>query len=421
MKKTRVTQPIRKTKTIPFIALFILVLLSPLYPSNTQCEWTGIQKIVAVGDLHGDYDSFVDILKGTKLVDQGLHWTGGKTHLVQIGDVMDRGDYAKGAKDIFDLLMRLEKEAEQAGGKVHALLGNHEEMNITGIAFENKDYVSLNQFISFLPESYREREEIKIREDYAKKLSKGRRLELTLEQRINNYWETEREKAIAKRGDYPAAKEYINNFREKYGKWLVEHNAVIKINDIIFVHGGISEKFSTWKLEKINDRMRLELNSFISGNPIEDLQVVYDPNGPLWNRDLSLPKINEEDLKPGVDKILKNLGARYVVVAHTPHLITTKTDMKRFDGRIWIIDTGISRVYRPGGRETALIIEDTGNDIKFSVWPFDFNEESTQPIEQTRYLQEGMATKAFQFLEFTAGILRDARRMGIFIGGNNEN
>ena len=416
MKKMLAVQAIRKARLI--LAFFIFALLSPLYPSDIQCEWTGVQKIVAVGDLHGDFDSFVDILKGTKLVDQGLHWTGGKTHLVQIGDVMDRGD---DAKKILELLMSLEREAEQAGGKVHALIGNHEEMNITGIAFENKDYVSPNQFISFLPESYIEREEIKIREDYAKKLSKGRRLELTLEQRINNYWETEREKAIAKRGDYPAAKEYINNFREKYGKWLVQHNAVIKINDIIFVHGGISEKFSTWKLEEINDRLRQELNSFISGNPIEDLQVVYQPNGPLWYRDLASFETKEEDFKPEVDKILQNLGARYMVVAHTPRLITTKADMTRFEGRIWIIDTGISRVYRPGGRETALIIEETGNDIKFSVWPFDFNEESTQLIEQTRYHQEGMATKAIQLLKFIACILRDTVRIGIFIGGNNEN
>jgi hypothetical protein len=70
-----------------------------------------------------------------------------------------------------------------------------------------------------------------------------------------------------------------------------------------------------------------------------------------------------------------------------------------------------------GGRPTALIIEDTGNDYKFSVWPLDFNEESTELIEQTRYLQEGMATKTRQLLEFTAGILRDALRIVIFYRG----
>jgi len=419
MKKTRVAQPIRKTRLI--LAFFIFALLSPLYPSDIQCEWTGIQKIVAVGDLHGDYDSFLDILKGTKLFDKDdkdlLHWIGGKTHLVQIGDVMDRGDYAK---EIFELLMRLETEAEQAGGKVHFLLGNHEEMNITDIAFDNPGYVTLKQFISFLPDSYREKQEIKIRKDYSNKLSKGRRLELTLEQIINNYWETERNKAIAN-PEYQARKEYRRNFREKYGQWLVQHNAVIKINDIIFVHGGINETYSTWKLEKINNLLRQELNSYIMGNPVDPPQIVYDPNGPLWFRELASPEFKEEDLKPEVDKIFKNLGIKHMVLAHTPRVIKSKKDMERLDGRIWIIDTGISYVYRSlRGRETALIIEDTGNDYKFSVWPLDFNEKSTQLIEQTRYLQERMATKARQLLEFAAGIPRDARRMGIFIGDRGE-
>jgi hypothetical protein len=65
---------------------------------------------------------------------------------------MDRGDRAK---EILDLLMRLEKEAEAAGGKVHILLGNHEEATITGISLGCPDYVSAKQFVSFLPEDFR--------------------------------------------------------------------------------------------------------------------------------------------------------------------------------------------------------------------------------------------------------------------------
>ena len=411
MKNRLAAQPIRKTWLI--LVFFALAPLSPLYSSNIQCEWTGIQKIVAVGDLHGDYNSFVDILKGTGLVDQNLHWTGGKTHLVQIGDVMDRGDHAK---DILDLLRRLETEAEQAGGKVHFLLGNHEEMNITGIAWEYENYVTLNQFLSFLPESYKERRERKIRKDYAQKPPKGSRLDYPLEQRLRNYWERVWSQAKADRQD-SARIDYIRNFREKYGKWLVQHNAVIKIDDIIFVHGGISDRFSNWKLEDINNRMRLELNSFIKENPIEDLQVVYDRNGPLWYRALALNGIKEEDLKPEVDKIFQKLGIKYMILAHTTHIIKSKDEMNRFEGRIWVIDTGInSKIYR-GGRETALIIEETGNDIKFSVWPFDFNEENTGAIEQARYLQEGMASRARQLLEFIDYILRGALTTGIFYRG----
>lgn len=417
MKKKLAVQPIRKTRLI--LAFFILTLLSPLYCSDIQCEWTGVQKIVAVGDLHGDYDSFVDILKGTGLVDKKIRWTGGKSHLVQIGDVMDRGDYAK---EIFDLLMRLEKEAEKAGGKVHLLLGNHEEMNIIDIAFDYENYITLKQFKDFLPDKYKESKEKGIIEYYKKQASEGHRPGYTLDEILSNYWDTIRRRAMADKEDEARIK-YWTNFNEKFGKWLVEHNVVIKINDIIFVHGGISEKFSTWKLGDINDRMRLELDSFIKKNPIssEDLQVVYQSEGPLWYRVLAMNEIKDEDLKPVVDEIFKNLGIKHMVLAHSWRIVKSKKDMERLEGRIWVIDTGISsKIYR-GGRETALIIEDTGNDYKFSVWPLDFNEESKQPIEQTRNLQEWMATKAFELPEFIACILRDALRMRIFIGGNNEN
>lgn len=77
----------------------------PVPAEDIPCVWTGVEKIVAIGDLHGDYENFVRILQGTRLVNEKLSWTGGKAHLVQTGDVMDRGPDAKA---IFDLIRRLE-------------------------------------------------------------------------------------------------------------------------------------------------------------------------------------------------------------------------------------------------------------------------------------------------------------------------
>src|SRR4030042_4274754 len=111
----------------------LLLACSALCPAaQIPCEWTGVEKIIAIGDLHGDYDNFVLILKSPKvaLVDDGLHWLGGKTHLAQTGDVMNRGDRAK---EIFGLLMRLEIEAGGAGGKVPFLLGNDAEATPTAV------------------------------------------------------------------------------------------------------------------------------------------------------------------------------------------------------------------------------------------------------------------------------------------------
>ncbi len=164
--------PNRKDPFFSFIVFGIVFLFlcltcavgieSPVRASSRDkdipCEWSGVKRIVAVGDLHGAYVHFVTILMGTGLVDDKLNWIGGKTHLVQIGDVLDRGDKPK---DIFDLAIRLEKEAEAAGGKVHMMIGNHEEMNLANTAFDREGYITVPQFVQFLPENYRIKQEKK--------------------------------------------------------------------------------------------------------------------------------------------------------------------------------------------------------------------------------------------------------------------
>ena len=84
-------------------------------------------RVVAVGDVHGSFDAFVEILQTAGLIDAKLRWTGGNTVFVQTGDIFDRGPKVREA---LDLLMRLEDEAKRAGGRVEFLLGNHEVMNL---------------------------------------------------------------------------------------------------------------------------------------------------------------------------------------------------------------------------------------------------------------------------------------------------
>ena len=89
--------------------------------------WVGASRIVAVGDIHGAYDTLVLLLRRAGLVDESLNWTGRDAHLVIMGDVVDRGPADRKA---LDLLRRLADEAAAAGGRVHQLLGNHEVMNL---------------------------------------------------------------------------------------------------------------------------------------------------------------------------------------------------------------------------------------------------------------------------------------------------
>ncbi|HLE69128.1 MAG TPA: metallophosphoesterase, partial [Vicinamibacteria bacterium] len=95
-----------------------------------QWEWIGVARIVAIGDVHGAFDNMVAVLKNAGILDEKLKWKGGKAHLVQNGDVVDRGPHSRKA---MDLLMELEEQAEKAGGRVHVLIGNHEAMNLVGI------------------------------------------------------------------------------------------------------------------------------------------------------------------------------------------------------------------------------------------------------------------------------------------------
>jgi hypothetical protein len=302
----------------------------------------------------------VEILKGVKLVDDSLHWTGGDIHFVQTGDILDRGP---AARKIFDLIMELEKEAEEAGGMVHMLIGNHEEMNITGIAIDNPRYVTVEQFTSFLPDKFKERKEEEFKREFEKNNDNSNADNLSYEKELKNYWSEVLKK------DRRAKLEYIQFFNENYGKWIIQHNAVIKINDTVFVHGGISKKYSQMKLKDINDRLRNELHAFRlalkRGTALRvKPKIVYDQNGPLWYRGLA--QENEESFADDVQQILDDLGAKNMVIAHTPQSgskIVSEEYVSRFDRSIWVIDTGISEVY--GGFLSALIIEE--GDIW--LWP----------------------------------------------------
>jgi hypothetical protein len=340
-----------KVRQTIFAVLFVIFWSAiPSVYGEIPCKWNNIDRIVAVADIHGDYDNFVRILRGVGLVNDKLDWIGGATHLVQTGDVMDRGPNARKA---FDLLKKLEKEAHRHGGMVHVLLGNHEEANLVGIAFSYPGYISPEQFASFLPEKYRKSREKSIR----KKYNQEENLEIPLQQALNEYWRE------VMQTDLEARRTYLENFHDKYGKWLLRKNAVIKINDIIFVHGGISLEYSTWELEEINDKLRKELTAIWHGMGLVP-EIVYDDAGPLWFRDLI--RWNEDTYMTQVNTILDNLGAEHIVVGHTVRTDALNREselvLSRFNGKVWGIDTGISDFY--GGILSALRIQNG----EFRIW-----------------------------------------------------
>jgi hypothetical protein len=88
----------------------------------------------AVGDLHGDLVQTMRVLQvaglmAAPVLGEPAQWVGGDATLVQMGDILDRGDDEIG---ILRLLWQLAEGAEEAGGAVYILNGNHETLNVAG-------------------------------------------------------------------------------------------------------------------------------------------------------------------------------------------------------------------------------------------------------------------------------------------------
>jgi hypothetical protein len=309
-------------------AFFAAVAASPRRASAAtapRCEISGVSRVVAIGDVHGAIDRFTEILKAVNLVDAGGHWAGGTAHLVQLGDVVDRGPDSRAA---LDLLRRLEGEAERAGGGVHALLGNHEVARMLGdlrfatpgeyAAFTDSDSESVRlQFVrSSKPE---------LRDQLIKETPRGM---------------VEMRAAFGRRGPY--------------GEWLRKKDAVVKINGVLFVHGGISPAVAAMPCDRINATVRTELTDDLDKTraaPLESLAA--RPDGPFWYRGLA--QMADTDAAT-VETVLSKQNVRAIVIAHS---VTSDGRISvRFGGKLFQIDTGMQPAYVQGGRPSALEFAD---------------------------------------------------------------
>lgn len=103
-------------------------------PAETQrdprvVQYPAAKRVVAIGDLHGDMEKARRAFRLGGLIDAGDRWVGGETVAVQVGDQLDRGP---DEVPLLYFLERLQREAQQAGGRLHVLNGNHETMNAAG-------------------------------------------------------------------------------------------------------------------------------------------------------------------------------------------------------------------------------------------------------------------------------------------------
>lgn len=221
-----------------------------------------VDKLFAISDIEGNFSAFASTLKSNGVIDDRFRWNFGDGHLVLVGDFFDRGEHVTAC---LWLIYKLEEEAKRAGGQVHFVIGNHEEMNMRGD------------------------------ERFA----------------VTKY------KRVADKMEIPIRDLYEKN--TELGRWLRSKNVVVQIGNTIFTHGGISPAFaknglSLKDVNKIAQQFMGESYRLIelqSNNKITPM--VFAKDGPMWYRgyfkeDLTLDALQE---------ILDTYQAQHIIVGHT--------------------------------------------------------------------------------------------------------
>lgn len=82
-----------------------------------------LKPLMVLSDAHGFYHSLSAVLIHAGLIDPQLNWTGKNTILIQMGDIIDRGQDHRAIDLLLDLM---QIQAKKSKGQVVRLLGNHE-------------------------------------------------------------------------------------------------------------------------------------------------------------------------------------------------------------------------------------------------------------------------------------------------------
>jgi len=363
----------------PLVAAAVLLAAASL-PGPAISQETAPRRIVAVADIHGAYEQFVQILQAAGLVDDQTRWSGGDAVLVQTGDYLDRG---VDVRQVLDLLMALEEQASRAGGRVVVLQGNHETMTLTRLLRD----ASPDVFARFADERSEKR-----------RTDAWRDYERLMERRTR---ELEKDppglltEAAWMAAHPPGMLEYLDAFGPDgdYGKWLRRKPAVVEIDGTVFLHGGLDPDHAEPSIDAINKRAREEIERFDDAteqmvdrriilpffdfnetldaavadfnlwaerlrSPGADLTVsnddrrharmlldllgidmwsIVDSDGPYWFRGFATwtPEVGA----PIVDLLQERYKAARFVVGHTP--LASHEILSRFDDRVFLIDTGM--------------------------------------------------------------------------------
>lgn len=245
-----------------------------------KLEYTGNFKIGAVSDIHGQHDTFIKLLRNNGVINKKNKWTFGNGHFIVAGDMFDKGSQVT---EVLWFLYDLEKQAEEKGGKLHVLLGNH-------------DVMVLNGNLRSVHPKYKEVGKI-------------------LEKPFNT---------LFKKGTV-------------LGDWLRTRPVVLKVNDILFTHGGLHPELITkgLSMKDINSQFKQQLvESELSEKRNELGNYLHRGNGPIYYRGYFQGKIATTKQ---IDDLLAYFNIKNIVVGHTTH----RNIETRYSGKVIAIDANM--------------------------------------------------------------------------------
>ncbi|NNC77337.1 MAG: hypothetical protein HKN77_05190, partial [Woeseiaceae bacterium] len=355
----------------------LLLCQAPAALLAAKWSFDDVGRIVAIADVHGAFEPMVQTLRNGSVIDASNRWIAGDTHLVVVGDLLDRGP---DSRKVMDLLMALELEAERAGGKAHVLIGNHEVMNLVG----DLRYVAMEEYAAFASEESAA--------DRQRGFAAWRDLRTV---------EGDDDAALQERFDEAFPPGFFAHRRAfgpdgRYGRWLLQKPILIVVNETAFVHGGLSPLIQSLGLDGVNGRLMDDVREYVDELMVleragvllptdsfyehESLLANYLPtpnttaevlaaieavtrlgrshvhalDGPLWYRgNVACNRLIEQDR---LEETLASIAARRVVIGHTP--TPTRRALQRFDGRVIEIDTGMLNDYYQGRGHALVVIGD---------------------------------------------------------------
>ena len=278
-------------------------------------------KIVAIGDIHGDYYIFIELLKMAKVINSDLKWMGKDTFVIQLGDTLDgkRPDinidskYLKttGEIEITNLILNLDKQAKKQGGRVISILGNHE----------------LYPYYYYNDKSFNDK--------YVKTSD------------LENY------KKLYKVSRFKYYKPGYGDGAKLLGQ---TRPLIIQLGKFIFCHGSLNKEFLELCIKNnlkktINSNFVdiTKLNKIVSDWLIGNTKKVpffinsSDNINPLFNRNLTNPKsLNKTECINLVDSVLQYFNnGQYLVMGHSTH----KNINTLCDNKVYRTDIAISRAF----------------------------------------------------------------------------